>query len=153
MDTVQKDLPSRKSNNWKTLTELQRARRYIVVGCVGFIVDAGVLSTLVHFYTWDPYISRGPSFLLAVTVTWLFHRRYSFVYLGRYSTTNEYTRFVATQIIGALSNFGTYGIAIYLVPTLGKWPIIPLGIGAAIGLLVNYALIRFYVFPGRTKAC
>ena len=39
---------------------------FLVVGGVGFVVDATVLAVLVHSYGWGPYTSRLVSFAVAV---------------------------------------------------------------------------------------
>lgn len=135
----------------QSLSERHRAARYLVVGGIGFAVDAGVLSVLVHLLLWDPYSARVVSFLAAVTVTWLLHRVYSFTGLSRYSKKSEYVRFVTTQVLGALSNFLVYSVLIYFVPFFGKLPIIPLAFGSAVGLIVNYGLSRIFVFPGERE--
>ena len=51
---------------------------FFVVGTIGFIVDAGVLAVLVHGYGQGNYSSRMVSFAVAVTVTWLLNRTFSF---------------------------------------------------------------------------
>ncbi|MCP5367297.1 MAG: GtrA family protein [Hyphomicrobiales bacterium] len=142
-------IPEDKLSDDRVLKEHHRAYRYLVVGGVGFAVDAGVLSALVHWGGWDPYTARVVSFLAAVTVTWLLHRSYSFVGLGRFSVRSEYVRFLGTQVVGAASNFLVYSALIFMVPWFGTYPVIPLAFGSAVGLLVNFVLSRLFVFPGK----
>ena len=57
---------------------LKRFASYTTVGIIGFIVDAGILSALVHVWQWPHYTARAVSFSAAVTVTWALNRRWVF---------------------------------------------------------------------------
>lgn len=127
--------------------ELQRRGRYLVVGAAGFAVDAGLLSLLVHLFGLDPILARAPSFLAAVTVTWILNRTHTFAGRSRFDRKTEYRRYFSVQIAGALANLAIYVLLIRLFPPLGQLPIIPLAAGAVGGLIVNYKLSSTYVFP------
>lgn len=118
--------------------------RFTAVGLIGFIVDAGVLSFLVTAGGWHHYVARGVSFPLAVTVTWLANRTWVFRKTGR--VRREYLGYFAVQITGALINLGTYVAVIETWPGLATTPVIPLAVGAALGLVFNFLASRRFVF-------
>ena len=131
---------------------VRRLSAFVLVGIVGFAVDATVLSALVYGLSFSHYSARAVSFGTAVTVTWYLNRRWTF------SSTNaaarEYRGYVLTQLVGAIINLGTYAAIIELSPALARWPVLPLAAGAALALAFNYTTAR-YVFrrgaPGTSQ--
>ena len=56
----------------------RRFARFILVGCIGFAVDAGVLVIALRHLTSSVYAARALSFATAVFVTWLCNRTFVF---------------------------------------------------------------------------
>ena len=129
----------------------KQLKNYAIVGIAGFLVDAGLLSLLVHVFDMGPIVSRMPSFVAAVTVTWALNRTHTFSDSIRYKKSQEYRRYFVVQIIGAVSNLLVYVFLISVFPWMGRVPVLPLAVGAIIGLVVNFHLSRVYVFPGRVS--
>ena len=121
---------------------------FALVGVVGFLIDAGLLAAQVHLFGVGPYTARLGSFTAAVTATWWLNRRHTFRELGRYSAGKEYRRYIGVQILGALTNLGTYAAVLILFPWFASYPVLALAIGAVPGLAVNYIFGRLFVFPG-----
>lgn len=117
---------------------------FAVVGAIGFIVDAGILSALVQGAAWSHYSGRAVSFAAAVTVTWYLNRRW--VFAPTANRTREYGSYFGVQTIGAIINLGTYALAIAVVPALGRLPVVPLAIGSALAMLFNYSAAKRWVF-------
>lgn len=123
--------------------------RFAVIGGIGFLVDASVLTVLVNGYGMGPIGARGVSFSAAATVTWYLNRRWTFAASARARKGPEYARYVLAQVLGAIINLLVYLLVIQLFPELGQMPVVPLAIGAAIALLFNFAAARFWVFATR----
>ena len=134
------------------LSESSRVFRYLIIGGVGFAIDGGILSLLVNGVGLGPFVSRVPSFLTAVTVTWWFNRKHTFGGLDRHSPGVQYSRYIFAQICGALANLAVYAAAIAAFAVCARFPITALALGAVAGLVVNYILVRVFVFPGAAKA-
>ena len=117
---------------------------FAAVGALGFMVDATLLTALVHGFDWSHYSARAVSFVAAVTLTWLCNRRFVFA-PGRHAR-REYGAYFVTQVIGALINLGSYALAIETEPSLAQLPVIPLAGGAALALLFNYTAASRWVF-------
>ena len=123
---------------------LTRFSRFAMVGGVGFVVDATVLTTLVNGLGHGHYVSRAVSFSIAVSVTWWINRHW--VFKAGAPSRKEYARYLVVQLLGATINLGVYVLAIELVPALSVIPVVPLAMGAAVALLANFFLARRYVF-------
>ncbi|HVJ28948.1 MAG TPA: GtrA family protein [Gammaproteobacteria bacterium] len=128
------------------LSSLGRFPSFVVVGSLGFIIDATVLSLLVHVWDWHPYAARALSFPPAVTVTWFCNRRW--VFSRTPDPAREYGAYFSVQAVGAGINFGVYALLLALVPTLERVPLVPLVAGSALALVFNYSAARRWVFGG-----
>jgi len=122
--------------------------RYALVGGIGFIVDASVLTLLVNGLGYGHYVSRAVSFPLAVTITWWINRQW--VFQAAAPMAQEYSGYFVVQLIGAVINLGIYVLTIELIPAFAETPVVPLAIGAAAALLANFLLVRRYVFGRAT---
>jgi len=127
---------------------LTRFARFALVGGIGFVVDASVLTMLVNGLGHGHYVSRAASFSIAVSVTWWINRHW--VFKAGAPSRKEYTGYVIVQLLGAIINLGVYVLAIELIPTLSVIPVLPLAMGAAVALLANFLLVRRYVYRGAT---
>ena len=132
-------------------SERQRFLIYLMVGAVGFIVDAGLVSMQVHILGIGPYVARGPSFAAAVTVTWMLNRAHTFKGLERHSAGTAYRRYVLAQMVGGLANLGVYAAAIGVIAICARYPEIAVALASGSALVVNYALARLFVFPGAPR--
>lgn len=123
---------------------------FVVVGGIGFIVDAGILAILVHGYGWGDYTARGISFAVAVTVTWYLNRRFVFTAGQTANRKSEYTRYLAVQGTGMAINFLVYSLCIATNELMDTWPVLALAVGSAVALIFNYVGARLFVFIGNT---
>lgn len=114
--------------------------KFMAVGCIGFIVDAALLTAIVGSTVWAPWQARIPSFLAAVATTWLLNRRYAFAGRGLQRDALEAVLYGAIQIGGALLNFAVFSLSLWRFPRLGTILVVPLALGAVAGLAFNFAL-------------
>ena len=129
---------------------LRRFASYTTVGIVGFIVDAGILSALVHVWEWPHYTARALSFTAAVTVTWALNRRW--VFTRTRDARREYGAYFSVQAVGACINLGTYALVILAYPPLARVPVLPLLAGAALGFAFNYYWTVRWVYAAAPSA-
>ncbi len=121
-----------------------------LVGSVGFIVDAGILTLLAQKFGVNVYLSRLFSFPTATVITWLLNR--SLVFNFRHQKTrSEYGKYLLVQTGGALVNLGVFALLLRAIPTLHATPVIPLAAGALFGLVFNYSGSRYWVFRERAE--
>ena len=117
---------------------------FLVVGGVGFAVDAGILTLLVNVAGWHHYPARLLSFSVAVTLTWSLNRIY--VFSKTADAPSEYARYVVIQCVGAAINLGTFVGIIEWRPSLASVPVVPLAVGAVLSMLFNFFASRRFAF-------
>lgn len=125
---------------------LRRLPGFVIVGAIGFLVDAGILTALVTGFGVGHYVARTISFTVAVTATWHMNRRWVFERVTAHRSSREYTAYLVVQVIGAVINLSIYVAVIELVPRLAETPVIPLALGAAVALLFNFGASSRFVF-------
>ena len=112
--------------------------RFLVIGGLGFLVDAGVLFVLVSL-GWDAYIARLFSFAVAVTVTWWGNRNWTFQDSRPQSAHKEYSSYLLVQTSGAAVNYGVYVLVLScFAHETAVNALIALACGSAVALLVNF---------------
>lgn len=129
-----------------TDNEKKRFLRYCLVGGIGFVTDGGLLQAGMHLFGWGPLAARVPSFLIAVLVTWYLNR--GFTFRARHiSFGKSFPAYIAANAIGLGINFGTYSAGVLLSPFMAQYPLLPLAIGAGLGMAFNFIAAR-YIFKG-----
>jgi putative flippase GtrA len=118
--------------------------RFLMVGAIGFVVDAAVLLLLIHGGGLSRIWARVPSFLAAVTVTWLLHRNFTFMRANRAAPSiREWVHFTLANAFGNGANLVMYAAFV------GLWawdPLPALAVASVAALGVNYALSARWVF-------
>jgi putative flippase GtrA len=115
--------------------------RFCVVGAVGFVIDAGILQALVIFAHTNPYAARIASFLTAASSTWLMNRSYTFNVVHK-PTHQEWLRYVAFMILGAIVNYGAFALCLAYWKFAHAQPWIGVAVGSVAGLVVNFTTSR-----------
>ncbi|MGB4828879.1 MAG: GtrA family protein [Paracoccaceae bacterium] len=127
------------------MRELGQIGRFGLVGGVGFIVDGGLLWGL-SMMGWSPYTARLVSFPVAVVTTWALHRAFTFATAEKAAPRRQLGRYFGLQIVGALVNFVLFFTVLQMVGETPQTALAALAVGAASGLVVNYAGSRCLVF-------
>jgi putative flippase GtrA len=129
-------------------------RSFGLVGGAGFVVEAIVMTLLTQLANWTPWYARIPSFTLAVLVTWILNRTLTFPGRGPQRRSVEALFYAAIQVIGAGINLAIFGMCLLYWPQLGRFPVIPLAIGAIGGFVFNFAASNGLLYarerPGRS---
>ena len=120
--------------------------RFCFVGGIGFLTDAGILSLLVYLAEVDPYLARGVSFPIAVTVTWYLNRCVTFAMPSSTDKKREWGIYFIVNSIGAGINFLIYSFLLYSIEYMYIYPIVALAIASIIALFFNYYSSKILVF-------
>ncbi|MEL7310017.1 MAG: GtrA family protein [Pseudomonadota bacterium] len=121
--------------------------RFLAVGLIGFIVDLVGLQSMLYFGL-DAVTARVVSFPIAVVVTWLLHRRYTFSHRRSNKRTRELTRYLSGQLLSNLLGFAAYTWLVLHLTTFAENPVMALIVSSAIGAATNYLVSHFVVFNG-----
>ncbi|GAA0579392.1 hypothetical protein GCM10009416_17250 [Craurococcus roseus] len=123
--------------------------RFGVVGAVGFVVDAGVL-TLGLLAGAGPWLGRAISYVAAATTTFALNRSWTFRGADRSRpVTRDWGLFLAVNLVGFACNYGTYAALISGVPMMRDLPVLAVAAGSLAGMVGNFVLSRRYVFRSR----
>jgi putative flippase GtrA len=119
--------------------------RFGAVGAVGFVVDAGLLVSIVALIDVSPTPARILSFLVAATVTFALNQRFTFGLGGGFSI-GRWITYVMTTAVGACINVGIYRIWITHTDTSPLQLVIGTAIGSLAAMTVNYLASSMWVF-------
>jgi putative flippase GtrA len=128
--------------------------RFCCAGGLGFVVDFTILKTIVHLGL-NPIGARLISFSVAVVVTWLVNRAWTFKAHptpGFSALIRELASYVAVQSVGFAANFSVYTAMVIGISALNGRLLPPSIAGTAVGLLVNYLGAKHLVFRRRARA-
>lgn len=120
-----------------------------LVGAVGFIVDAFILTFLTINLGLSLFPARLLSFTSATLVTWILNQSFTFPSrkkLDSNERNKRYFFYLFVQIIGASLNLLVFFILIQFNPLLKEMPAVPLAIGAGVGLVFNFIMSKKLVF-------
>jgi putative flippase GtrA len=124
---------------------MSRLLRFGIVGVLGYVVDAGVLLVATQLLDVQYLLARVASFLIAASVTFLIHHRFTFR-LTTPLSAQRWSYYLLTTGVGALVNVGIYHL---WVVRFGVEPM-QLALGAAVGsivaMFVNYFASSVLVF-------
>jgi putative flippase GtrA len=123
--------------------------RFTIVGGVGFVIEAALLTWFATIPGLGAVKGRAISFPVAVVTTWWLNRTLTFQ--SKNNPRHESFRYFLVQVLGAITNLAVF---IGLVAAFPGWqpiPVLPLFIAAIFGLLVNFPLSRKYVFVQHEK--
>ena len=118
----------------------------MLVGAVGFAVDAGILTALNATSHLNLYVCRLFSFSAATLVTWYLNRRFVFTLATTRAPGYQYARYLLVQTGGALINLLVFYGLIRWNSQLRGIPVLPLMVGAAFGLVFNFSASRIWAF-------
>ncbi|MCJ9696869.1 GtrA family protein [Rhizobium sp. PRIMUS64] len=96
---------------------MKKLIRFTIAGGIGFLVDAGILSALLHLTPLGPFLARLAAIAFAMAATWAFNRRFTFDRTGR-SLAAEGFRYGSVGVTAALVNYGLYCALLLSQPAL-----------------------------------
>ena len=117
--------------------------RFCLVGCIGFLVDAGLTLVLTQVAAISPAPARIAAFVVAATVTWQLNGRFTFRSAAGAETWVPYLLLTA---VGAAINVGLY---VGWVRAFGAHPLhIVAGVacGSLVALGSNFVVSRQFIF-------
>jgi putative flippase GtrA len=123
-----------------------QAVKFVIVGGVGFVVDAGILTLLNSFYGFSLLQSRICSVSIALTVTWFLNRQQTFSDQRSRRAIREWGRYAAVNSFGAILNMGIFFWLIHRFDSFRELPLLPLTIAASIALIFNFFASKHIAF-------
>jgi putative flippase GtrA len=121
----------------------------VISGVAGFIVDAGIVILFTKALWLGPIMAQAVAFTVAVTVTWLINRHWTFAEHASEKWLHEWTRYVAANSVGAAVNNGVYITLVLMVSFFSKTPFLAVAAGSIAGMGLNFVASKLMVF----KSC
>jgi putative flippase GtrA len=104
--------------------------RFGISGVAGFIVDAGIVALFTRGLGLGTIVAQVIAFTVAVTVTWIINRHWTFAEHASEKWLHEWTRYVAANSVGAAVHNGIYVILVLAFSTFSKNPVLAVAAGA-----------------------
>ena len=127
----------------KSLSEIVR---FGISGVAGFVVDAGIVLLFTRVLGLGPIVAQVIAFTVAVSVTWLINRHWTFTEHVSERWIHEWTRYVSANSVGAVVNNGAYVILVLNLGDFSSNPILAVAVGSLAGMGFNFTLSKFFVF-------
>ncbi|GAM75328.1 hypothetical protein JCM19241_3240 [Vibrio ishigakensis] len=124
--------------------------RFAVVGGVGFVVDISVFSLCLYVMNMPTTLSRVVAFLVAVGVTWLGNRIYTFG--SSADVWPQLKRFAISAFISMVPNFLVFHLVLAYLGENVITHMLAFVLGVATGLCSNFALNTFWVFKEKSPS-
>tara|TARA_R110000803_G_scaffold166127_3_gene229475 strand:- start:149 stop:547 length:399 start_codon:yes stop_codon:yes gene_type:complete len=121
---------------------LQKVVRFVIVGTLGFLTDAGFLWLASEKIGLDPYSGRLISFLCALLVTWLLNSTFTFKSTHRPSK-RQFGSYVSVQLSSFGLNYAIYSALVWLDAVM---PIPALIIASLIAMFYSFTAMNIWVF-------
>ncbi len=129
-----------------SIKNIPELAKFAVAGTAGFLVDAGLVALLNQEYGISPIFSQCIAFSVAVIVTWLVNRHWTFVKRADKRWLREFWKYLAANSVGAAVNNGVYIILTLAVTTFSNFPELAVAAGSLTGMFFNYFSSRFLIF-------
>lgn len=129
-----------------SITERRQIGTFVVVGLVGFLVDASALQIALSVFGQAPVPARLYAFAPAVLVTWLLHRRFTFAQRRSDKRTLELGKYIGSQSFSWAIGFAVYASLVLFVDFFHRLPLAALVLQSAVGATCNYLLSHYLVF-------
>ena len=121
--------------------------RFFGVGIVGFGVDYTIMTVLLGLHLgFNYFTARLVSFSVAVCVTLLLNRSFTFRGPAHHGPWRQAALYVAVQVTGGAANIAVYSLAIRYIPFLAHARFVPLAMGSAVGLCLTFAGSKYLAF-------
>ena len=121
---------------------------FSLVGAAGFVVDAAIVWALTSSGA-NAILAQAIAFAVAVTVTWLLNRQFTFAQHASPNRLREWMHYVAANSLGAVVNNGVYVLLVLTVAMFSKEPVLAVAAGSLAGLVFNFTASRAWVFRPR----
>lgn len=131
---------------------LERVIKFAFTGGVGFVVDVGLLTLFTVHFDANPYVARVFAILIAMTVTWLINRRFTFKVHDRVTETRDLVaeggRYGLVAVGAALVNYGVYAATLFAMPDvlIGNEDLSP-----PIAAVVGSGVAMFFSYYGYSR--
>lgn len=114
---------------------MKKPLSFLLVGGIGFVIDAAVLVLLLHVTPLDPFSARLVSVAVALSATWMLNRHITFGPSER-ALVVEGARYGGVGTATSLVNYTAYSALLLTFP--GMEPLIALILASGAAMVLSY---------------
>ena len=122
---------------------------FILVGSLGFLVDASLLNLTKDFF--GLYLGRCISFPFAVYTTYLLNKNITFTRKFNKPINYRFIKYFLFMLIGGALNLLIYFFLIFSYPFFERFSSLSIGVGSVSGMFFNFFASKFFVFKSNSK--
>ena len=122
---------------------------FALVGATGFVIDI-VCYLGLQWVGVEHRLARFLSFWPAVSWNWLLNRWVTFRERAPEARARQWTRFVASSLVGLVVNVGSYAVLTSFIGVFDRYRLLALVVGVGLGGVVNFLLSTLYVYRQHT---
>ena len=131
------------------IKQLHQLIRFGISGVVGFLADAGIVALCTQSVGVRPIPAQVVAFSVAVTVTWLINRHWTFAEHASERWVQEWLRYIAANSLGAAVNNGVFAVLILTTTQFRRIPVLAVAIGSLAGMGFNFLSSKNFIFIKR----
>jgi putative flippase GtrA len=124
---------------------MKKLIRFGIAGGLGFAVDAGLLTLLLHTTPLGPFLARLIAIAVAMAATWVFNRTFTFD-RSTHSLAVEGFRYGSVGLTSALVNYALYSMLLLTLPALQ--PLAAMVFATAASMFFSFFGYSRFVFRG-----
>lgn len=129
---------------------IRQFSRFGIAGTVGFLTDAGAVVISTTVFGFGPIPAQVIGFSIAVVLTWLINRYWTFSENSSNRWLLELTRYIAANSLGATINNTVYIALVILISVFRHNPTYAVAVGSLVGMVSNFIMSRKYAFQDKT---
>jgi putative flippase GtrA len=132
----------------KRLGLFSQLSRFVIIGGVCAVIDFGTYSLMLGVLGWPVWLSRGLSFIIGTSTSYVVNRKLTFHGANTGNTTAKAGGFALVYIVTFFVNWGTNQLLVVLTGAAGHPWLITLCwvIGQGLGTLINFVMLKWVVF-------
>lgn len=124
---------------------MKTVSKFLLVGGTGFATDAGGLLLMQIITDWHPIYQRIPFFILAIFVTFILHRNFTFKARDK-CFWKSFFAYIPTVAIAQGTNFLVYSTLVISHSFFEYFPVLSLAVASGIAAGITYILSKHWVF-------
>ena len=124
----------------------QQMLRFCVVGVIGYLVDASILTFFDWVLSFSPLYARAISFPIALSCTWYLNRTWTFEYGILKDVRSQYALYVFIQVVGRVIDYSIFAFLIVTYFFFESYPFIAVAVGSLAAMVFTYFCSTYFVF-------
>lgn len=130
--------------------QFRQLLQFGISGVAGFLVDAGIVALCTNTAGMTPIPSQAIAFSVAVTVTWMINRNWTFAEHASAKWRQEWIRYVAANSVGAVVNNLVFSLLIVTMTLFRNNPTYAVAAGSVAGMFFNFTSSKKLIFKKRS---